>query len=85
MNSKKIAATFTVAAALCLPTAALTAPAQAAPNAAQPVDSGLPTGSADSASGILGPRTGSAYQSLNHLVCILFHTSLDGSVGVPFC
>ncbi|MFD6354131.1 hypothetical protein ACFXO9_01150 [Nocardia tengchongensis] len=86
MNSKKIVGAFAVAAALCTPVAVLAGPAQAAPvGGVQPVDSGIPMGSADSGSGILGPRSGSAYQSLNHLVCVLFHTSLDGSVGVPFC
>ncbi|WP_327141527.1 hypothetical protein [Nocardia sp. NBC_01327] len=75
-----------MAAALCAPVAVLAGPAQAAPaGAMQPVDSGIPMGSADSASGILGARTGSAYQTLNHLVCELFHTSLDGSVGIMRC
>ncbi|WP_067814186.1 hypothetical protein [Nocardia inohanensis] len=83
MNSKKIVGAFAVTAALCTP---LAGPAQAAPvGELQAVDSGIPMGSADSASGILGPSSGSAYQSLNHLVCILFHTSLNGSVGIPVC
>ncbi|AYF74788.1 hypothetical protein D7D52_13975 [Nocardia yunnanensis] len=81
MNSKKIVGAFAVAAALCMPAAVLAVPAQATPDSTvQPVDSGT-----DSGSGALGPRSGSAYQSLNKLVCLLFHTSLDGSVGVPIC
>ncbi|WP_067690500.1 hypothetical protein [Nocardia jejuensis] len=86
MNSKSIVGAIAVTAALCAPMAVLAGTAQATPvSGIQAVDEGIPMGSADSASGVLGPRTGSAYQTLNHLVCVLFHTSLDGSVGVPFC
>ncbi|MFB7719491.1 hypothetical protein [Nocardia sp. NPDC056100] len=83
MNSKKMVGAFAVAAALCAP---LAGTAQAAPvDGAQSIDGGLLSGSASSQSGILGPRSGSAYQTLNHLVCVLFHTSLDGSVGIMRC
>ncbi|MFC7428811.1 hypothetical protein [Nocardia tengchongensis] len=76
MNSKKTLATFAVSAALLAPAAALAAPAQAdapAPTGAQAVD-GTATGSSSG-----------SYSVANNLVCILFHTSLNGSVGVPFC
>ncbi|MTE11410.1 hypothetical protein [Nocardia aurantiaca] len=79
MNSKKkILGAFAVSAALLTPAALLAAPAQADPlplTAAQPVDT-------------TGPATGSSngsYSAANYLVCILFHTSLNGSVGIPFC
>ncbi|MFE3222393.1 hypothetical protein [Nocardia sp. NPDC059228] len=74
MNSKKTLAAFAVTAALLTPAGALAAPAQAdAPAQAQPVD----TTATGSSSG--------SYSAANHLVCILFHTSLNGSVGIPFC
>ncbi|MEV6095226.1 hypothetical protein [Nocardia sp. NPDC051981] len=76
MNSKKTLAAFAVSAALLTPAAVLATPAQAdapAPAQAQPVD----TTATGSSSG--------SYSAANHLVCILFHTSLNGSVGIPFC
>ncbi|MGW4116960.1 hypothetical protein [Nocardia sp. NPDC004711] len=76
MNSKKTLAAFAVTAALLTPAGVLAAPAQAdapAPVQAQPVD----TTATGSSSG--------SYSAANHLVCVLFHTSLNGSVGIPFC
>ncbi|MFE3002678.1 hypothetical protein ACFXG4_47910 [Nocardia sp. NPDC059246] len=76
MNSKKTLAAFAVTAALLTPAGVLAAPAQAdapAPAQAQPVD----TTATGSSSG--------SYSAANYLVCILFHTSLNGSVGIPFC
>ncbi|GAB2509521.1 hypothetical protein GCM10027167_08850 [Nocardia heshunensis] len=68
-----------MSAALCAPV--LAGPAEAAPvgeaqsvGGVQPVDAGTS-----------GSASGSAYQTLNHLVCILFHTSLQGSVEIPVC
>ncbi|MGV9665359.1 hypothetical protein ACWDUL_32835 [Nocardia niigatensis] len=74
MNSKKTLAAFAVSAALLAPAVVLTVPARAeAPAQALPVDT---TGT--------GSSSGS-YSAANYLVCILFHTSLNGSVGIPFC
>ncbi|WP_433564500.1 hypothetical protein ACQP1O_03705 [Nocardia sp. CA-151230] len=76
MNSKKTFAAFAVFAALLAPAAGLAASARAdapASTQVQPVD----TTATGSSSG--------SYSAANHLVCILFHTSLDGSVGIPFC
>ncbi|MFF0610048.1 hypothetical protein ACFYUD_15400 [Nocardia tengchongensis] len=74
MNSTKFLGALAVAAGLCAPAALLAAPAQAEPlpvTAAQPVDT---TGSSNG-----------SYSAANHLVCLLFHTSLSGSVGIPVC